>query len=81
MTPFPATASAEGRQINGGPSPLALPVTPASPTPAKPMPGAVAENTLRVHVKLLDSLMTLAGELVLTRNQLLRAVGALNQPA
>jgi len=47
-----------------------------SSTSAKPLPGAVAENTLRVHVKLLDSLMTLAGELVLTRNQLLRAVAS-----
>jgi len=41
----------------------------------------VAENTLRVHVKLLDSLMTLAGELVLTRNQLLRAVASGDTPA
>jgi len=41
----------------------------------------VAENTLRVQVKLLDSLMTLAGELVLTRNQLLRAVASGDTPA
>src|SRR5262249_22224059 len=54
---------------------------PAPPTPAKPMPGVVAENTLRVHVKLLDSLMALAGELVLTRNQLLRAVASGDTPA
>ena len=32
------------------------------------------ETSLRVHVKLLDSLMTLAGELVLGRNQLLQAL-------
>jgi two-component system, chemotaxis family, sensor kinase CheA len=32
------------------------------------------ETSLRVHVKLLDSLMTLAGELVLGRNQLLQAI-------
>jgi two-component system, chemotaxis family, sensor kinase CheA len=37
--------------------------------------GAVtAETSLRVHVKLLDSLMNLAGELVLGRNQLLQAI-------
>jgi Signal transducing histidine kinase, homodimeric domain len=45
------------------------------------MPGAVAENTLCIHVKLLDSLMTLAGELVLTRHQLLRAVASGDTPA
>ncbi len=34
-----------------------------------------AETSLRVNVSLLDSLMTLAGELVLGRNQLLQAIG------
>ncbi len=34
------------------------------------------ETTLRVHVSLLDSLMTLAGELVLSRNQLLQTIGS-----
>lgn len=32
--------------------------------------------SIRVHVSLLDSLMTLAGELVLSRNQLLQTIGA-----
>ena len=41
-------------------------------------PGLAAEGTLRVSVELLESLMNLAGELVLSRNQL-RAV--LNQSA
>lgn len=37
--------------------------------------GAITgETSLRVHVKLLDSLMNLAGELVLGRNQLLQAI-------
>lgn len=39
-------------------------------TPAK------AEASLRVHVSLLDSLMNLAGELVLSRNQLLQTIGS-----
>ncbi len=38
-----------------------------------------AETTLRVSVKILDNLMTLAGELVLTRNQLIQAVASRNQ--
>ncbi len=37
---------------------------------------AKAETTLRVHVSLLDSLMNLAGELVLSRNQLLQTIGS-----
>lgn len=34
------------------------------------------DATLRVHVSLLDSLMTLAGELVLSRNQLLQTISS-----
>ena len=37
------------------------------------------EANLRVSVKILDNLMTLAGELVLTRNQLIQAVASRNQ--
>ncbi len=36
------------------------------------------DTTLRVHVSLLDQLMTLAGELVLSRNQLLQTIGKEN---
>jgi two-component system chemotaxis sensor kinase CheA len=41
---------------------------------------SAAESTLRVDVDLLDALMRLAGELVLTRNQLLRGVGEIADP-
>lgn len=34
------------------------------------------DTTIRVHVSLLDSLMNLAGELVLSRNQLLQTIGS-----
>ena len=34
------------------------------------------QTSLRIHVKLLDSLMTLAGEMVLSRNQLLQAISS-----
>jgi len=40
------------------------------------MNGAASTTTLRVKTRLLDSLMTLAGELVLSRNQLLQATVA-----
>ena len=39
-------------------------------------PPVKGETTLRVHVSLLDSLMNLAGELVLSRNQLLQTIGS-----
>ncbi len=37
---------------------------------------AMKQTSLRVDVKLLDSLMTLAGEMVLSRNQLLQSIAA-----
>jgi two-component system chemotaxis sensor kinase CheA len=46
---------------------------PASGGSSKP---SKAETSLRVHVSLLDSLMNLAGELVLSRNQLLQTIGS-----
>ena len=69
------------------PAPTPAPVQPtASATPiattapaapkAKAAPPAKAETSLRVHVSLLDSLMNLAGELVLSRNQLLQTIGS-----
>jgi two-component system chemotaxis sensor kinase CheA len=53
------------------------------PSPAAPaaVAGSVAApvaSTLRVNVKSLDRLMTLAGELVLSRNQLIQKVGGRN---
>ncbi len=40
--------------------------------PAEPRAGGVAESSIRVDVVLLDALMTLVGELVLARNQILQ---------
>lgn len=56
-------------------APQPVEVTPAA-TKAKAAPPAKAESSLRVHVSLLDSLMNLAGELVLSRNQLLQTIGS-----
>ncbi|SHO50683.1 hybrid sensor histidine kinase/response regulator [Desulfopila aestuarii] len=41
----------------------------------KSTPATKVETSIRVNVSLLDSLMTLAGELVLSRNQLLQTIG------
>ncbi|MFH2092758.1 MAG: chemotaxis protein CheW [Pseudomonadota bacterium] len=48
------------------------------PTPVKDSSAKVEQKSdnLRVNVRLLDTLMTLAGELVLTRNQLVQAVSS-----
>jgi two-component system chemotaxis sensor kinase CheA len=49
--------------------------TPANKAKTGTKPGlAEQETSLRVHVSLLDQLMTLAGELVLSRNQLLQSM-------
>jgi two-component system chemotaxis sensor kinase CheA len=54
-------------------APAAAPVAAPVPGPAEPVGEAVAvAQTLRVNVDVLESLMTLVSELVLTRNQLLQ---------
>ena len=50
------------------------PKSTASATPTAQAPTAVAESSIRVQVGVLDSLMNLAGELVLGRNQLIQAL-------
>ncbi|WP_432978845.1 chemotaxis protein CheW [Dactylosporangium sp. CA-233914] len=84
--PAPAPAAAT-------PPPAAEPAPAASPAPARPAAGpaaeggddavsrrSVADQSIRVDVDLLDKLMNLVGELVLTRNQLVRAIGAVSDP-
>jgi two-component system chemotaxis sensor kinase CheA len=74
------------------PVPAAVPETPPQPgkretsaaLPARPTPEApvahpsssTAESTLRVDITLLNRMMNLVGELVLTRNQVLQATSA-----
>jgi two-component system, chemotaxis family, sensor kinase CheA len=71
-------------------SPLEVPVAEARLSPAPPateavgdaQPGrrAVADSTIRVDVDLLDALMLLVGELVLTRNQIVQYVARQTDP-
>jgi two-component system chemotaxis sensor kinase CheA len=65
-------APAEPPARNNAPAPAAK----AAPVET---PQIKADTNLRVSVKILDNLMTLAGELVLTRNQLVQAVASRNQ--
>src|SRR3954451_7169937 len=52
-----------------------LPAEESAATGAQPGRRAVADSTIRVDVDLLDALMLLVGELVLTRNQIVQYVG------
>jgi two-component system, chemotaxis family, sensor kinase CheA len=49
---------------------------PKNAAAASPLASAPATSSLRVNVKVLDTLMTLAGELVLARNQLMQKVAS-----
>ena len=72
-------APAETPEIGARPAPAGA-VEPPSPPPAAPPPApstvSAAESSLRVDVTLLNRMMNLVGELVLTRNQVLQATAA-----
>ncbi len=62
--------------------PITKPIRPAQkPKSKQPAQKIEHETSLRVHVSLLDSLMTLAGELVLSRNQLIQSMSSHDQRA
>ncbi|BBO81664.1 hybrid sensor histidine kinase/response regulator [Desulfosarcina ovata] len=58
------------------PPPAAAPTPPAGSPKKAPAKKVETDTSLRVHVSLLDQLMTLAGELVLSRNQLLQSMSS-----
>lgn len=62
----------EAQQVQ--PAPPATQAKPTSPSPV----ASTGDATVRVSVRVLDRLMNLAGELVLSRNQLLRVLGEKN---
>jgi two-component system chemotaxis sensor kinase CheA len=69
------------RSASSAPESLSPPARPTKdPTPAAapdvPATGGTADSTLRVDVELLNRMMNLVGELVLTRNQILQATSA-----
>ncbi len=78
-TPQPEPEAVEKKEVEKKPEEAKKPKpSPAKTKQAEPKPIA-QETSLRVHVQLLDSLMNLAGELVLSRNQLIQAVGSGDQ--
>jgi len=86
-TPVAGAAEAPIAEAPPAPPAPAAPLAAAVPAPAAasdPSLGqkrTAAESSLRVDVDVLDTLMRLAGELVLTRNQLMRGVIELADPA
>lgn len=89
--PAPAPTTGETPAAPPQPQPVAKPDTPPTPaiskktTPDKNKKAAEkvhksdAPTSLRVNVELLENLMTLAGEMVLSRNQLMQAVNEFDQ--
>lgn len=76
-----AAAAAAAPEQAPAPVPAPAPsAAPAAPEPARSEQaapgGSVADQSLRVDVRVLDRLMNLVGELVLTRNQILQHAGA-----
>jgi two-component system chemotaxis sensor kinase CheA len=76
-TKAPAPVPAQTKPPEPLPDPQPAPKVEAEADPARPRPqGTAAESTLRVDVTLLNRMMNLVGELVLTRNQVLQATAA-----
>src|SRR5579884_526723 len=74
------------KEPTSAPTPDSEPAPKTQPEPEPAAPGATrspaaADTTLRVDVGLLDRLMNLVGELVLTRNQLTQHNAGRNDPA
>ncbi len=73
----PASEPKPAPKATVAPKPKAAPPKPTKAAPPKKSAAKVKVDTsIRVHVSLLDSLMTLAGELVLSRNQLLQTIAS-----
>ncbi len=70
----PEDAAAEPQRAHGGD--LAEPAEKSAKIQDAPKESAVANQTIRVNVELLEDLMTTVSELVLTRNQLLQTLRA-----
>jgi two-component system, chemotaxis family, sensor kinase CheA len=85
--PFPELEALEPEprdSISGSfPSPtgVAPPAEASLTLPKTAPPPSVADSSIRVDVSLLDRLMALVGELVLSRNQMLQHTSRLNDPA
>ncbi|MGH6797580.1 MAG: chemotaxis protein CheA, partial [Roseiarcus sp.] len=69
--PKPARKTASARPVGPAPAPTPTP-TPTEDAAAENRESAIAAQSIRVNVDLLENLMTMVSELVLTRNQLVQ---------
>jgi len=76
QAPEPAKAAQEQAAAPSAKAPVESEGDAAKPRSLGMGPGTAAESTLRVDVTLLNRMMNLVGELVLTRNQVLQATAA-----
>jgi two-component system chemotaxis sensor kinase CheA len=74
IAPVPPTMAPSPPTVAAGPPTLA-------PEPPEPRAPVVSDSAIRVDVGLLDKLMTLVGEMVLARNQLIQFSGTQEDPA
>ncbi len=77
IQPQPEQALAPEPKTPEPPAPSEAKQTPAGPPPVAPQ---VTETHVRVDVQLLDNLMNLAGELVLSRNRMAQLASSINNP-
>ena len=70
--PNSISAPEAGCHDHAGAAGVAAPTVTLEPETAVPQKSVTADSTIRVDVSLLDKLMNLVGELVLTRNQILQ---------
>lgn len=78
-TPVPDEQVSPKVSLESAPTTLSSLPPKTVPTEVNEQTKAVVDSSLRVNVKILDNLMTLAGELVLTRNQFLQIVHSSHQ--
>ena len=74
--PQPAVVAVPAQPVNAHPAPESEASAARAQSSPAPAAGTAAESTLRVDVILLNRMMNLVGELVLTRNQVLQATAA-----
>ncbi len=72
----PAATPAKPKPVKAAPKARPIKQAPAETKKKVPPQKTEHDASLRVHVSLLDQLMTLAGELVLSRNQLLQSMSS-----
>ncbi len=76
------TSAAEVKEVPVSPPQSSVKKTNAAPTAAADVKGpSAAESSIRVDVGLLDKLMNMVGELVLTRNQIGQGLSKLEDPS